>query len=47
MTAKVTASGFWAGSRPNATFSNFIPGSYTVVGGDEWGALVILHFTIV
>jgi hypothetical protein len=47
MTAKVTASGFWTGSRPNATFSNFTPGIYTVVGGDEWGALVILHFTVV
>jgi hypothetical protein len=24
----------------------FDPGIYTVVGGDEWGALVILHFTV-
>jgi hypothetical protein len=47
MTAKVTFAGFWSGSRPNATFGNFTPGIYTVVGGDEWGALVILHFTIV
>jgi len=46
MTTKVTSAGFWTGSRPNATFSNFTPGIYTVVGGDEWGALVILHFTI-
>ena len=46
MTARVTSAGFWTGSRPNATFSNFTPGIYTVVGGDEWGALVILHFTI-
>ena len=46
MTAKVTPSGFWTGSRPNATFGNFTPGSYTVVGGDEWGALVILHFAV-
>jgi hypothetical protein len=46
MTAKPTLAGFWTGSRPNATFSNFTPGIYTVVGGDEWGALVILHFTI-
>jgi len=46
MTAKVTSAGFWIGSRPKATFSNFTPGIYTVVGGDEWGALVILHFTI-
>ena len=46
MTAKVTSSGFWTGSRPTATFSDFTPGIYTVVGGDEWGALIILHFTI-
>jgi hypothetical protein len=46
MTAEVTSAGFWTGSRPNATFSNFTPGIYTIAGGDEWGALVILHFTI-
>jgi hypothetical protein len=46
MTAQVASAGFWTGSHPNATFSNFTPGIYTVVGGDEWGALVILHFTI-
>jgi len=46
MTTQVTSAGFWTGSRPKATFSNFTPGIYTVVGGDEWGALVILHFTI-
>jgi len=26
--------------------SNFIPGIYTLVGGDEWGTLVILYFSI-
>jgi len=46
MATKVTSAGFWTGSRPNAIFSNFTPGIYTIVGGDEWGALVILHFTI-
>jgi hypothetical protein len=46
LTAQVTSAGFWTGSRPNATFSNFTPGIYTIVGGDEWGALVILHFTV-
>jgi hypothetical protein len=46
MTATVTWTGFWTGSCCNATFSNFTPGIYTVVGGDEWGALVILHFTV-
>jgi hypothetical protein len=46
MTAKVTSAGFWTSSHPNATFSSFTPGIYTIVGGDEWGALVTLHFTI-
>jgi len=46
MTTRVTSQGFWTGSYPNATFSNFTPGIYTVVAGDEWGSLVVLHFTI-
>ena len=46
MTARVTSAGFWTGGCCNATFSNFTPGIYTVVGADEWGALVTLHFTI-
>jgi len=46
MSTEVTSEGFWTGSYPNATFSNFTPGMYTVVGGDEWGSLVIIHFTI-
>ena len=44
MTAQVTASGLWAGSP--AAFSNFMPGDYTLVGGDEWGAVAVLHFRI-
>ena len=46
MTVQVTFDGFWTGSQSNATFSNFTPGMYTVVGGDQWGTLVVLHFTI-
>jgi hypothetical protein len=45
-TAKVTSAGFWTGFPSNTTLSNFTPGIYTVVGGDEWGALVVLHFTV-
>ncbi len=45
MTSGVASAGYWVGS-PAATFRNFIPGIYTVVGGDEWGALVVLHFVI-
>jgi hypothetical protein len=48
MTTEVTSAGFWTVTHGHPTwiFSNFTPGIYTVVGGDEWGALVILHFTI-
>jgi|GEM_PF-631870 len=37
-------SGYWTAT---STFSNFTPGEYTVVGGDEWGALAMLHFAVV
>lgn len=46
MTGKVSYTGYWAGNPPTATFINFTPGIYTVVGVDEWGALVILHITV-
>ena len=36
---------YWTGSYP-ATINSFNPGVYTVVAGDEWGALVVLHFTV-
>ena len=36
----------WVGSFPNAVQQYFEPGVYTVVGGDEWGKMVILHFTV-
>jgi hypothetical protein len=38
--------GYWASDDVDATFTNFKPGVYTVVGGDEWGALVVVHFTV-
>jgi hypothetical protein len=30
----------------STTSTNFEPGVYTVVAGDEWGALVVVHFTV-
>lgn len=42
MDVNVTASGYWT-----STFHLFSPGYYTVVGGDEWGTLIILHFLLV
>jgi hypothetical protein len=42
MDVNVTASGYWT-----STFHLFSPGYYTVVGGDEWGTIIILHFLVV
>ena len=42
---QITLNGYW----PNGSLSkltSFEPGVYTVVAGDEWGALVVLHFTV-
>ena len=53
MTASVKFNGTWiggyspSGNPGNATLQNLSPGVYTAVGGDEWGQLVLLHFTIV
>jgi hypothetical protein len=45
MNAQIHPTGYWTGS-PNGALTNFAPGVYTVVAGDEWGALVVLHFTV-
>ena len=46
ITYGLSQSYYWAGAGSNLTQRNFTPGVYTVVGGDEWGALVVLHFTV-
>ena len=46
MSTEVSVWSYWAGNPPNAVSQNLEPGVYTVVAGDEWGALVVLHFTI-
>ncbi len=38
--------GYWVSNNVGAAFTNFEPGVYTVVAGDEWGALVLVHFTV-
>ena len=38
--------GYWASNNIGAAFTLFEPGVYTVVAGDEWGALVVVHFTV-
>lgn len=45
--SNVTANGYWnEGLLEGATFTPFNPGAYTVVAGDEWGALAVLHFFV-
>ncbi len=42
---KMSVNGYWPNNE-SASSNNFEPGIYTIVAGDEWGALVILHFTV-
>jgi hypothetical protein len=41
-----TPTGYWIRNDMNIFFTDFDPSVYTVVAGDEWGAMVILHFTV-
>lgn len=43
--SEITVTGYWLNSQ-ETTPNNFTPGVYTVVGGDEWGALAVLHFVV-
>ena len=41
--------GFWTdpqSSNGTAIYHPFVPGTYTVVAGDEWGQIAMLHFTV-
>lgn len=40
--ASIAANGYWSGD----SFTSFPSGVYTVVAGDEWGGIAILHFTV-
>ena len=42
-TSEVEAGGFW---NSNRVYASFPSGTYTVIAGDEWGQLVILHFVV-
>ena len=49
MSFVITLNGYWIKNDSNDAyyqFNTFSSGVYTVVAGDEWGALVVLHFTI-
>jgi len=45
MNSEIHSTGYWV-TNPNETLTDFDPGVYTVVGGDEWGDLVVAHFTV-
>jgi len=45
MSSTIDAKGFWGTSL--IQFSDFAPGVYTVVAGDEWGNVVLLRFEVV
>jgi hypothetical protein len=48
MQYELTINGYWPDDNfsSNSQLTNFAPGVYTVVGGDEWGNLIVLHFTV-
>ena len=48
MKYELTIQGYWPDNDyySNSQLTSFEPGIYTVVGGDEWGALVVLHYTV-
>ena len=41
-----TPTGYWIRNDMNIFFTDFDPGVYTVVAGDEWGTMVVRHFTV-
>ena len=46
MTDAVNTNGSWTGRTMGSTFHEFQPGVFTVVAGDEWGDVAIVHFTV-
>ena len=44
----LTINGYWPDDNfsSNSQLTGFAPGLYTVVAGDEWGAVVVVHFTV-
>lgn len=42
---EINVNGYWPNNE-SASSKNFEPGVYTVVAGDEWGNLIVVHFTV-
>jgi hypothetical protein len=47
ISTSLSFSGYYNSSYPNTETIKFSPGVYTVIGGDEWGELVLLHFVVI
>jgi len=49
MQYELTINGYWPDDNfsSNSQLTSFKPSVYTVVAGEEWGNLIILHFTVV
>ncbi len=45
ISSEITVTGYWSNDQ-ESVLGNFTPGVYTVVGGDEWGSLAVLHFVV-
>lgn len=43
----VSLNGFFNSTSFNNDIIPFAPAVYTVVGGDEWGQLILLHFVVI
>jgi hypothetical protein len=46
ISTSMSFSGYYNSSSFSSETINFSPGVYTVIGGDEWGQLVLLHFVV-
>jgi hypothetical protein len=46
MRFEASLSGYWIVLVELGGFFAFSPGVYTIVGGDEWGDLLLLHFAV-
>ena len=49
-TVSFSVSGYWtggAGTSSSATFNPFPSGVYTILGADQWGKVVLLHFSVI
>ena len=45
ISAALSLKGYWTDGE-SSVFNNFTPGTYTMVGGDEWGSLAVAHFIV-